>query len=127
MNANLTINSLSFNQQYSDKDAGSSRLEISRGVNLPEILTIRHRQIVDQKSKLPARQTVVKLERHEDSGAGDVLAGLEIHTVITVPQHTAVSTADVQAVVDRMITVLAGTTVTGGLGLGTAILVNAEQ
>lgn len=127
MNANLTINSLSFNQQYSDKDAGSSRLEISRGVNLPEILTIRHRQIVDQKSKLPSRQTVVKFERHEDSGSGDVLAGLEIHTVITVPQHTAVSTADVQALVDRMITTLAGTTVTGGLGLGTAILVNAEQ
>lgn len=127
MDSNLTINSLSFVLQYSDKDAGSSRRETSRGVNLPEILTIKSQAYTDSKTKIPGRRTVVRFDRFLDDGAGGITEGLEAHVVVSVPNKAEVTTADVQAVITRLITLLAGTTVTGGLDLKNAILVNLEQ
>lgn len=127
MNNDLTINSLSFVHQYSDKDSGSVRNETSRGVNLPEILSVRNRQITLSDSKLPARQTTVRLDRHVAASDNSIVKGLECHMVVTVPASSAVGTADVQACVTRLLTLLAGTTVTGGMDLKDEIFVNQEQ
>lgn len=127
MDANLTINSLSFVTQWNDRDAGSSRRETSRGVNLPEILSVRNSSYVDSTTKISGRRTVVRLDRHLSDGAGGITTGLEAHMVVSVPGKPEVTTADVQAVVTRLITLLAGTTVTGGLDLKDEIFVNQEQ
>lgn len=127
MNADLTINGLTFKLQYSDKDAGSSRREVSRGVNLPETLTIKSQSYIDSKTKIPGRRTVVREDRAVSDGAGGVTEGLAAYLVVTVPNKPEITTAEVQAVLTRLITLLAGTTVTGGLALSDAIFVNQEQ
>lgn len=127
MDNNLTLNSLAFNLRYSDKDSGSERREISRGVNLPEILTIKSQKYTDSSTKIPGRRTVVRVDRHQASAAGDIVTGLSAYVVVTIPEHEAVGTSDVQAVITRILTLLAGTTVTGGLDLKDEIFVNGEQ
>lgn len=127
MDANLTINSLSFVSKYNDRDAGSVRVETSRGVNLPEILTIKTQNYVDSSTKIPGRRTMVRVDRHVAGLDGGVISGLEAHVVVSVPARAEIETADVQAVVSRLITLLAGATVTGGLDLKDEIFVNQEQ
>lgn len=127
MNANLTINGLSFVQAYNDKDAGSIRRETSRGVNLPEVLTIKNQSYVDSATKIPGRRTLIRVDRSVDDGAGGIISGLEAHVVVSVPAKAQVETADVLACVTRLITLLAGTTVTGGLDLAEEIVINQEQ
>lgn len=127
MNADLTINSLVFAQKYNDRDAGSVRTDVSRGVNLPEILTIKNQSYTDSSTKLPGRRTVVRIDRHVADSGGNIVTGLECHVVVAVPTSAAVTTADVQATLTRMITLLSGTTVTGGLDLKDEIFVNQEQ
>lgn len=127
MDNNLTINSLAFNLRYSDKDSGSERREVSRGVNLPEILTIKSQNYTDSATKVPGRRTVVRVDRHLSDGAGGITAGLEAHVVVSVPSKPEVTTADVQACITRLITLLAGTIVTGGLDLKDEIFISGEQ
>lgn len=127
MDANLTINSLSFVSKYNEKDAGSERREISRGVNLPEILTVKNRDIVISKTKQPARQTTVRLDRLVADANSNIVEGLAVTVGMIVPTTSAVTTADVQACLTRIITLLSGTTVTGGLDLKDEIFVNQEQ
>jgi hypothetical protein len=127
MDANLTINSLSFVQKFSDRDAGSVRMETSRGVNLPEILTIKTQPYTDSKTKIPGRRTMVRIDRYVAGDAGDIISGLEAHVVLSVPERAEIETADVQACIVRLGTLLMGTTVTGGLDLKDEIFVNQEQ
>jgi hypothetical protein len=61
MDANLTINTKVFTQQYSDK-SGSLRREVSRGLNLPETMQVKHQTYTDSVTKRPGVQSALIFE-----------------------------------------------------------------
>lgn len=124
MNADLTIDTLAFKTQYNDA-SGSLRTEISRGVNLPEKLFIRNRDTVQSSSKKPAHETSVKFERHLAMTDGSI-APVEITCTVRYPIDTAVTNADVLAVVQRTTSLLSDEA-TSGLDLKEEVFVNREQ
>jgi len=126
MQADLTISSLSFKQAFSD-ETGSKRNETSRGANLPEIMLVKHQDITDSATKLPARRSLLRFDRSVTL-TGGTIAPVSAYVVVQVPKDSAVQTSDIQAVVARILGVLSATSNPPvGLGLGDSIFVNAEQ
>lgn len=124
MNNDLTISTLSFKLRASDLVAGSERREISRGVNLPEVMTIKHQDYVDSGTKLPGVRSVLRFDRHLLLTAG-FIAPVSAYVVVSVPKDTGVTSADVLAVVERLINTLQEDDT--GLDLMDEIFVNREQ
>jgi len=126
MTADLTISTLSFKQTYSDKN-GSERRETSRGANLPEVLTVKHQQIVDSATKLPARRSLCRFDRYVTLTGGSI-APVSAYVVVQTPLDSAVVSSDIQAVVARILGILSATSNPPvGLALGDAMFVNQEQ
>lgn len=125
MNATLTLNTLTFTQAKSG-DAGSERREVSRGVNLPEILSIRHSEYTDGSTKVPGVRSNVKLERYVAMSDGRIVPVIASLT-IAVPSDVNIVSADVTAVTDRIVNLIHGTTNTSGLALNSSIFVSKEQ
>jgi len=125
MNANLTISTLSFNQTYSDK-GGSERRETSRGVSLPEVMTVKHQDITDSATKKPATRSLVRFDRHVALTDGTI-APVSAYIVVQVPKDTAVVSSDILAVVARLAQVVSLATPVAGLELGPSVFVNKEQ
>jgi len=123
MNSNLTISTLAFNLSFSDK-AGSERREVSRGVNLPEIMSIKSQAYIDSATKIAGRRTVLRFDRYV-TGADSKPLAVTAYLVVAVPQDTGVVSADITAVVARILGVLDNTS--PNLDLGTNIFVNQEQ
>lgn len=127
MNANLTIDTLSFNKRAETLGEGSERREISRGVNLPEIMKIRHRDFLMKTYGLPAVKSELLFERWVSTVSTRVVP-IRMGLWADVPSDALITTADVLAVVSRMSGVIrSGTQGTGGLDLGSAIFVSREQ
>jgi len=125
MNASLTLNTLTFNQTRSG-DSGSERREVSRGVNLPEVLSIRHSDYVDGASKVPGVRSNIKLERYMALTDGRIVPIVGSLT-IAVPSDVNIASADVTAVTTRLVNLIHGTTNTSGLDLASSIFVSKEQ
>jgi len=126
MNDNLTVNTLAFNRTWSDQ-AGSQRREVSRGANLPEIMSVKHTDIIDSATKLPARRSMVRFDRQLALSTG-IIAPVSAYIVVQVPKDTGVVSSDITAVLDRLGSLLAKTSnPDAGLQLGTALFVNCEQ
>jgi hypothetical protein len=124
MNSNLTINTLSFNLKHNDATEGSERREVSRGVNLPEVMTIKSQPYVDAKTKVSGKRTVLRFDRYVAGTDGQPLA-VSAYLVVAVPSDTAVVSADVLAVIAHINGVLDATS--PNLDLGDEIFVNGEQ
>jgi hypothetical protein len=125
MDNNLTISTLAFDFGFSES-AGSKRINISRGANLPDILTIRHQPYIDSKTKLSGTRSAVRIERHLLLSTGTI-APLHCTVVVAGPADTGVTSSDYDAVVAQMVNLLHGTTNTGGLDLKNEIFVGKQQ
>lgn len=125
MNATLTLNALTFSQTKNG-DAGSERREVSRGVNLPEILTVRHSDYIDGTTKVPGVRSNVKLERYVAMSDGRIVP-VVANLTIAVPSDALIVSSDVTAVCDRLVNLIHGTTNTSGLAQNSAIFVTKEQ
>lgn len=125
MNANLTIDTLSFNQVYSDKSE-SLRREVSRGVNLPTECRISHQDYVDSKTKVSGKRHLVRFDRYVSFSSG-IIAPVSAYAVVAVPTDTGVTSADVLAVVQHLNNVLFASTQTAGLDLKDEVFVSQEQ
>jgi len=125
MDNNLTVSTLAFNLRFSDKQAGSERVETSRGVNLPEIMTIRHESYVDSKTKVPGRRSVLRFDRHLEFSGERGISPVSAYLVVQVPQDTAVQSSDVLAVIERLVNVIQEDD--SGLDLADEIFVNQQQ
>lgn len=123
MNNNLTISTLSFNLSYNDK-AGSERREVSRGVNLPETMTIKSQPYVDSATKVEGKRTVLRFDRYVEGTDGKPVA-VSAYLVVAVPTDAAVTSSDVLAVIARINCVLDATS--PNLDLGEEIFVTGEQ
>lgn len=124
MNANLTIDTLTFNQNYSDKD-GSLRTEVSRGVNLQERLRIKHRPYTDSRTKRPGTESVVQLERDQTLSDGTIAVGVLAQFKVSHLTDSGVASSDIIASVQRLISLLQEDDL--GLDLMDEIFVNKEQ
>lgn len=123
MNPALTLSTLTFNQSFSDK-SGSERREVSRGVNLPEVLTIKHQSYVDSATKMPGTRSVVRLDRHVAITDGRIVP-VSAYLVVTVPNDAAILSSDVLASVERIAQIIQEDD--SGLDLADEIFVNHEQ
>ena len=123
MNDNLTVSALAFNLKAKDLVGGSERREISRGVSLPEIMTIKSQDYVDSSTKIAGVRTVLRFDRHLLMSTG-VIAPVSAYLVVTRPKDTGVVTADVQVVVERIVHTIQEDD--SGLNLADNIFVNGE-
>lgn len=119
----LTLSTLTFNKSFSDK-SGSERREVSRGVNLPEVLTIKHQSYVDSATKLPGVRSVVRLDRHVAVTDGRIVP-VAAYLVVAVPNDAMIESADVLAAVERIAQVIQEDD--SGLDLADEIFINHEQ
>lgn len=104
---------------------GSYRREVSRGVNLPEVLTIRHQAYVDSATKKPGVRSLIRLDRYVTGSDGNPVA-VGCHLVVTTPSDALIVSADVLAAITRITTVLS-TAANNGLELASAFAINREQ
>jgi len=126
MNANLTIDTLTFTQKYSDK-AGSERREISRGVNLPEVLSIKHSDYVDSATKKAGVRTVLREDYYVSLSDGQICP-VSAYLVVAVPTDINVTSAHVTSAISRVVSCLrTAAQGTGGLDLGNEIFVVGAQ
>lgn len=124
MNNNLTVSTLAFNLAFSDRDAGSERREVSRGVNLPEVMSIKKQLVTDSATKLPTQRTVLRFDRYVAGTDGKPIP-VSAYLVVSVPQDAAVVSADVLAVIARINGIIDATS--PNLDLGDEIFVTGEQ
>lgn len=123
MTPDLTIDTLSFKTLYSDK-AGSVRREVSRGVTLPTELKIAHADYVDSATKLPGKRSLARFDRSIELSTG-AIAPVSAYIVVTHPTDADVTSADILAVVQHLISLLQEDDT--GLDLMDEIFVNKEQ
>lgn len=123
MDNNLTIDSLSFNLIYSDKNDGSLRRETSRGASLPEELTIRHTNVTVDGVR--SRRSVVRNDRYVAMADGTIRP-VSTWTVHQSPIDTEVDATEIAAATQRILSVLSAEATTG-LNLDGAIFANGEQ
>lgn len=55
MNADLTFNTIVFKKSFDEKD-GSERRSTTRGINIPDVLSIKSQDYVDSSTKVPGRR-----------------------------------------------------------------------
>jgi hypothetical protein len=124
MNADLTISTLSFTQQYSDK-SGSMRREVSRGLNLPETMQVKHQTYKDSLTGKPGVQSVLIFEYNKALSDGTIApvarASLKVQSLV----DTNVGSTEILAVLERIINTIQEDDT--GLDLGDEIFVSKQQ
>jgi hypothetical protein len=123
MNNNLTVSALAFNLAFTDKN-GSERREVSRGVNLPEVMSVRHQEYTDSSTKVKGVRSVLRFDRHLLLSSG-IIAPVSAYLVVTTPTDTGVASSDVLAVVERIVNTIQEDDT--GLDLADEIFVTREQ
>jgi hypothetical protein len=124
MNADLTIDTLTFAQQYSD-ESGSRRVEVSRGVNLPEIMMVKHRPYTDSALKRPGIESALIFERHLTLADGTIVPAVRATLKVQRLVDSGVVSADVTAVTQRIVTVIQEDD--SGLDLADEIFISQQQ
>lgn len=124
MTSDLTISTLAFKLRASDISDGSERREVSRGVNLPEVMTIKSQTYTDSASKKPGRRTVLRFDRTVAGTDGNPVV-VSAYLVVAAPTDTAVTSADILAVVSRINGCIDATA--PNLDLADEIFINGEQ
>jgi hypothetical protein len=123
MNADLTINSLTYKLAFSDKN-GSERREVARGVNLPTVMTVRHEVAKNKTTGVAENRSVLRFDRMTAGAEGKILP-VSAYLVVVVPQDPTIVSSDVTAVIENIIgTIQEDDT---GLDLADEIFVNREQ
>lgn len=89
MNANLTFDSVVYNKQF-DENGFSKRQNTSRGINTPDVLSIKNESYTDSVTKVTGTRFLVRFDRHDIDAAGEKRIS-SIYAVIAVPS-TAEST-----------------------------------
>lgn len=124
MNNDLTISTLAFKLKASDIVDGSERRETSRGINLPEVMTIKSQKYVDSATKLPGKRTVLRFDRYVAGTDGQPVV-VSAYLVSAVPSDAAVTSADVTATLARIKGCIDDTA--PNLDLIDEIFINGEQ
>lgn len=130
MNANLTLNGLTYTQVFSDKE-GSERRNSGLGANLPRVLRIAHTESTEGASKTPCTRSVLRHDQYVTDGDGNVLpVPVSLYLVAVVPKDGA-SSPVATAISDSTIAIRQMISSTGAdgnaLNLASAFIENKEQ
>lgn len=96
MNADLTINTIVFAKSFDEKD-GSERRSSARGVNTPDILTIKSQDSVNSSSKLAEKRHVVRTDRESVDAVDGKKYSTSVYTVFVISERS--TTTDVDTIV----------------------------
>jgi len=69
MDSNVTYNAVLLAKSYDDA-TGSRRQSSARGVTTPDILTVKHMDIIDNEYKTPARRHTIRLDAVQVDAGG---------------------------------------------------------
>lgn len=67
MNADLTFNTIVFKKNF-DNEVESRRSSVARGVNTPDVLTIKSQQYTDSKTKISGVRHTASIDRIDIDG-----------------------------------------------------------
>jgi len=123
MDNNLTISTLTFALTSNGKE-GSVRREVSRGANLPEVMTVRHQDYVDSATKIAGTRSVLRFDRHI-ALSGGLIAPVSAYLVVAAPKDVNVASSDILAVVERVAQVIQEDDL--GLDLADEVFVGKQQ
>lgn len=125
MDSNLTISTLTFSTIFSDKKDGSLRREVSRGMNTPELMYVKHQVVKDPATQLQKAQDVLIFEYVGALSDGSIAvlsrATLKVESLV----DTAVTSAVVLANIERIINTIQEDDT--GLDLADEIFVSKQQ
>lgn len=124
MDNNLTISTLTFTQQYSDK-TGSLRREVSRGLSLPETMQVKHQEYTDSVTKRRGTQSALIFEYVKALSDGTIAVVARATLKVQLLIDPAVGATESLAVRERIISTIQEDD--SGLDLGVEIFDNKEQ
>lgn len=64
MDADLTFNSVVFKKSFDEKD-GSERRSTARGINVPDVLSIKSQEYTDSVTKVAGKRYTISFDRHD--------------------------------------------------------------
>jgi len=127
MIGNITLGGLSFVNVVSDQ-SGSVFRETSRGPNTPTELVIKHSQVTDSRTKRPATQSAVTVNRYDTLADGTIAIVETAYMVVRVVQDSTVSDAEILIGVELLVALLTGTGAdAAALNKRSAIFVTRDQ
>jgi hypothetical protein len=129
MDNNLVMTGIgTFNQVYSDKEAGSKRAKTGVSPGLEHILTIKHTSFVENSTKVKYRRSVVRFDQNIVIDAVGTIAPISIYQVAAVPLGSVdISAAVINNVHALTVLLASGIADSTQLGKGSAIYVTGEQ
>jgi hypothetical protein len=130
MNNNITVKAKDYVLAYSDK-TGSLRTSATDGNAFPHSIQVAHIDVIDAKSKLPAKQSkLVVSMSHKDTG-GVNPAGIPVTVQLTVRHGTGINAptnTELLLAIDSMRQILAATSAdASALNLSSDIFVTKSQ
>lgn len=124
MDNNLTLSTLSFVLAAPTADGGSTRRETSRGLQLPTIMTIKHRTVLDSKTKKPVQQDLLQFDYVKLLSDGSY-APVRVKLTAEIPVDSGVAGSDVLAAIELVSQVIQEDD--SGINIPDKIFVNKEQ
>jgi hypothetical protein len=93
MNADLTFNTIAFKKAWDDPDKGSLRTSITRGINTPDNLTVKHIDYVDSATKVAGQRFTGRVDRTDiDANIQQIITSA--YFVIAVPKTATQAQVD---------------------------------
>lgn len=107
MDANITLNTIAFNKTFDEKDY-SERKSVTRGINTPDIWTIKRQEAVSSKTKQKMVRTTPRIDRVCVDSTTGATYQTSIYAVVEVNELS--QTADVANVLATFRALVASTT-----------------
>lgn len=85
MNTDLTINTIVFAKSFDEKD-GSERNSTARGINTPDVMTIKRQEATESKFKQKTKRFLMRFDRVDTDAATGVKYETSAYLVIVVPE-----------------------------------------
>lgn len=101
MNADLTFGTVVYKKQWDDPDKGSSRQSVARGVNTPDVMTVRNQTYINQATKVAGKKYTMRFERHSVDATTGKPYITAAHVVLEVPELAIAG--DVSALEQKLI------------------------
>lgn len=113
MDTNLTVDTVTYSKVYDDA-SGSVRRNTALGLTSPRVLTIKHQDSVDSKTKEPKVRSLIRFDFAQPVGTPAIRSTDSCQIVLEVPESS--TAARMQEVIDAAVAFL------GTAGLVTSIL-----
>jgi hypothetical protein len=96
MNADLTFNSVAFKKSFDEK-GGSERRSVTRGVNIPDVMSIKRQDATQSSSKLAMKRYLIRFDRAAIDAVTGVNYNTSAYAVIEIP--TSSTSTDISTIV----------------------------